>query len=119
MEKGPTAAPRDREADSTYPRSATHASFEYVLAPFGLGCEECEYLKENILPALVPLLEELLRLAVEENLSQPENAGFQSPHSLSFRRQILLPEHVKRGSLRPIVWLATELKRRAATQGRS
>eukprot|EP01012_Entosiphon_sulcatum_P027418 TRINITY_DN3304_c0_g1_i1.p1 TRINITY_DN3304_c0_g1~~TRINITY_DN3304_c0_g1_i1.p1 ORF type:complete len:110 (+),score=8.13 TRINITY_DN3304_c0_g1_i1:36-365(+) len=109
MEKGPTAAPRDREADSTYPRSATHASFEYVLAPFGLGCEECEYLKENILPALVPLLEELLRLAVEENLSQPENAG----------RQILLPEHVKRGSLRPIVWLATELKRRAATQGRS
>eukprot|EP01065_Artemidia_motanka_P046583 TRINITY_DN7096_c0_g1_i6.p1 TRINITY_DN7096_c0_g1~~TRINITY_DN7096_c0_g1_i6.p1 ORF type:complete len:275 (+),score=65.24 TRINITY_DN7096_c0_g1_i6:79-903(+) len=64
------AKPRAR----AYPESEVHPSYRYILFPFGDGTPECGFLKDEVLPALVPTLESLLTKVVALNCQHQKSA---------------------------------------------
>eukprot|EP01006_Ploeotia_vitrea_P026408 TRINITY_DN59399_c0_g1_i1.p1 TRINITY_DN59399_c0_g1~~TRINITY_DN59399_c0_g1_i1.p1 ORF type:complete len:130 (-),score=13.27 TRINITY_DN59399_c0_g1_i1:226-615(-) len=96
--------------------SATHPSFRYILEPFGLGCDECDYLKDNMFPTLVPLLEELVRIGVEINTFDPDDptvtVSEQAKQVLAHGKvpNSTIPNKLFAHNHNPIQWLAAKLK---------
>eukprot|EP00670_Eutreptiella_braarudii_P006270 CAMPEP_0174285280 /NCGR_PEP_ID=MMETSP0809-20121228/8140_1 /TAXON_ID=73025 ORGANISM="Eutreptiella gymnastica-like, Strain CCMP1594" /NCGR_SAMPLE_ID=MMETSP0809 /ASSEMBLY_ACC=CAM_ASM_000658 /LENGTH=144 /DNA_ID=CAMNT_0015381001 /DNA_START=69 /DNA_END=503 /DNA_ORIENTATION=- len=96
--------------------STTHETFRYILSPFGLGCAECDYLKEEIYPVLVPLLEKLLRIVVEINTQAANDAtcmGIDDKEGPKRACIGTLPTDLWNGNFNPYLWLAMELKRQS------
>mmetsp|Transcript_53670 Transcript_53670/g.95698 ORF Transcript_53670/g.95698 Transcript_53670/m.95698 type:complete len:137 (-) Transcript_53670:2961-3371(-) len=90
--------------------------FRYILSPFGLGCEECDYLKAEVYPVLIPLLEKLLRIVVEINTQAANDAacmGVDGNEKTPSDRVGTLPTDLWNMNFKPFLWLAQELKRQS------
>ena len=90
--------------------------FRYILSPFGLGCEECDYLKAEVYPVLIPLLEKLLRIVVEVNTQAANDAtcmGVDGNEKTPSARVGTLPAELWNMNFKPFLWLAQELKRQS------
>ena len=90
--------------------------FRYILSPFGLGCEECDYLKAEVYPVLIPLLEKLLRIVVEVNTQAANDAtcmGVDGNEKTPSTRVGTLPTDLWNMNFKPFLWLAQELKRQS------
>eukprot|EP01063_Lacrimia_lanifica_P041680 TRINITY_DN9781_c0_g1_i2.p2 TRINITY_DN9781_c0_g1~~TRINITY_DN9781_c0_g1_i2.p2 ORF type:complete len:166 (+),score=44.14 TRINITY_DN9781_c0_g1_i2:79-576(+) len=130
--------PGPRSGPSQYPDSDNFRGWGYVLQHYNAQSPESVYLRDKVMPALVPALESLMAHLVEENGKVAEEA-FQTQledecpkptadpaetlakeleyeHRLKWTPSRVLPDRIHNHSTKPIHWLASELRRLSAAE---